>query len=64
MSLGEDPEPCPQPNDRGDRNDNPHQRANTLDPSIEKMIYYRIVRRGCHRLEATTVGAPEETAEK
>jgi hypothetical protein len=42
----------------------PHQGANTRDPSIEKMIYHRIERGGCHRLEATTVGAPEETAEK
>jgi hypothetical protein len=24
----------------------PHQRANTLDPSIEKMIYHRIERGG------------------
>jgi hypothetical protein len=27
----------------------PHQRANTLDPSINKMIYYRIERGGVIR---------------
>ncbi|MDT7889791.1 MAG: hypothetical protein RQ885_12580, partial [Desulfurococcales archaeon] len=42
MSLGEDLEPYPQPDDHGGKNNNPRQGANTRDPSIEKMIYYRI----------------------
>jgi hypothetical protein len=35
---------CPQPDDLGDRSINPPPEGNTPDPSIEKMIYYRIER--------------------
>jgi hypothetical protein len=46
IPRGETPKRTPNPMILGIEALNPHQRANTPDPSINKMIYYRIERGG------------------
>ena len=46
VPRGETPKHAPNPMILGIEALNPYQRANTRDPSINKMIYYRIERGG------------------
>ncbi|MDT7889865.1 MAG: hypothetical protein RQ885_12950 [Desulfurococcales archaeon] len=46
VPRGETPKRTPSPMILGIEPINPHQRANTRDPSINEMIYYRIERGG------------------